>query len=147
MLILPPAKNYNSFLPLADLEQIMMSFFPQDAQEFGKLNQLDKEALAMWAGLFIRSCKGFEYDPHHPLAQDVPLAQVAIMAGNIGKNPLEYSPDAKAIKREKVGDLEVEYDTAYKSAGADINPLIYRLLSPFGCSGGSSGFSQSKVIK
>jgi len=146
MLIIYPNNNWNSFLPLSDLVAGMEYQFPTRATEFLKLPIEQQNASAMNAGTWIRTCNGLKIPS--PVVQDIIIAQIAIMATTMGQDPLAYDPNEKAITKEKVGDLEVNYDPAYKGDTLDINPLIYRLLSPYGCSGGTSnGFSQSATVK
>jgi len=144
MLIIYPAQNWNTFLPLPDLIRAMEYQFPTEAVEFQKMTIELQNASAMNAGTWIRTCRGLKIPS--PVPQDIVLAQVAIMASTLGQNPLDHDPNSRAITKEKVGELEIEYDPKYKGDALDINPMIYRLLSPFGCSG-NNGFSQSYLGK
>ena len=145
MIIIYPTENWNSFLPLSDLIGGMKFQFPTKVKEFQSMSTDMQMASAANAGMWIRTCKGLKI-PEHVIPQDMVLAQIAIMASTIGIDPLEHNPSDRAITKEKVGSLEVEYDPKFKGNDPDINPLIYRLLSPYGCSG-NKGFSQSNTSK
>jgi len=146
MIIIYPAENFNSFVTVAEAETVMKMQFPKDAVKFATLPADEKEALCFNSGTWIRTCKGITYP--HPLPQDFILAQVAIMVQYMGMEDfMQHDSSERAITKEKVGDLEVDYDPKYKGDKYDIHPLIYRYLSPYGCSGGNSGFSQSSTVK
>ena len=139
MLIIYPTNNWNTFATLPTLILAMEYQFPTHATAFKLLPIEQQNSIAMNAGTWIRTCQGLKYPS--PLTQDFVLAQVAIMASTYAQDPLTYDPNARAITKEKVGSLEVDYDPKYKGDSLDINPLIYRYLSPYGCSGGK-GFRQ-----
>ena len=145
MIIKYPATNWNSFLSTSDLEKAMAYQFPAKATDFAKLDQATKDAAVMNAGTWIRTCKGLKL-PEHTVPQDVVLAQVAIVASTIGQDPLAHDPFERAVIEETVGPITMKYDakTRANADPLDINPLIYRLLAPFGCSKGN-GFSQSRI--
>ena len=145
MLIIYPTNNWNSFGSLQDLTAVMGYQFPDSVPEFNKMTPEQQTALAMNAGTWIRTCKGIKFPS--PMTQDFMSAQVAIMVQNMGNAEfMNFDPNQRAITKEKVGDLEVEYDPKYKHDAYDIHPLIYRYLSPYGCSG-NKGFSQSPTVK
>jgi len=151
MLISYPQQNWNSFASLQTLEAVLQYSFPKEAKEFDKLQPNEKEALASHAGLWIKTCRSLdlsslEHNGHITIPEELVLAQVALFAGNIGRSPLEYDPTAKAVTMEKVGDIEIRYDASKRGGDFEINPLIYRLLEPFGCRK-SGGFSQSHTGK
>ena len=144
MLINYPAPNWNTFLPLADIITSMEFQFPDKAVEFKLLTVEKQNSVIANAGMWIRTCKGLTIP--NPVAQDIVLAQVAIVASRYTTCPLAHDPHDRAITKEKVGEVEVDYDPKYKGDNLDINPLIYRLLSPYGCTG-NTGFSQSPTRK
>ena len=132
MLIIYPTPNWNTFAPLTTLITAMEYQFPTHATAF-KLLPIDQQnSIAMNAGTWIRTCKGLQYPS--PLPQDFVLAQVAIMASTYLQDPLTFDPNSRAITNETVGELSVSYDPKYKGDSLDINPLIYRYLTPYGCS-------------
>lgn len=148
MLIIYPAPNWNSFGKLTDLIAGMEFQFPTYAEKFKKLDPKEQNAVAANAGLWMRTCEGLTIPtPNHTVPQDIVLAQIAIMASTYGRDPLAYDYKESAITSEKVGSLAVTYDVSKLNSMFDINPLIYRLLAPYGCTSGAGGFSQSRIHK
>ena len=148
MLIIYPAPNWNSFAKLQDLVLGMQFQFPARAKEFGKLTPEEQTALGANAGLWMRTCQGLTIPKvQGAIPQDIILAQIAIMASSYDKDPLDYDYKDSAITSEKVGSLAVTYDVTKLNSMFDINPMIYRLLAPYGCKNGQGGFSQSKIHK
>ena len=146
MIIIYPATNWNSFVTPAEADTIMKMQFPKDAVTYESMSDVEREALCFNSGTWIRTCKSLKYPS--PLPQDFMLAQVAIMVQYMGiDNFMQHDPSKRAITKEKVGNLEVDYDPKYKEDQYDIHPLVYRYLSQYGCSGGGSGFSQSVTSK
>jgi len=143
-LIVYPTPNWNTFADLATLVGVMGQNFPDEALKFGTFTQEKQTALAINAGTWIKTCSNITYPS--PLPSDFVLAQVAIMATSLDKSPLDYDVNERAITKEKVGELEVDYDPKYKGSSMDVHPFVYRLLSPYGCSG-NTGFSQSNTRK
>ena len=145
MIIIYPAQNWNSFVTVAEAETIMAMQFPQEVPKYIALSNAEKEALCFNSGTWIRTCRGLKYPS--PLPQDFMLAQVAIMVQYMGiENFMQHDPSQRAITKEKVGSLEVDYDPKYKEDQYDIHPLVYRYLSQYGCSQ-NKGFSQSGTVK
>ena len=145
MIILYPAQNWNSFGTVTTLATVMAMQFPIEAPKFTALPVEQQTALAINAGTWIRTCQGLKYPS--PLPQDFMLAQVAIMVQYMGiENFMQHDPSKRAITKEKVGSLEVDYDPKYKEDQYDIHPLVYRYLSQYGCSQ-NKGFSQSGTVK
>ena len=131
MLIIYPTQNWNSFLPLTDLISAMEYQFPSHATAFKLLSIEVQNSVAMNAGTWIRTCQGLRYPS--PLPQEFVLAQVAIMASTYAQDPLVYDPNERAVTNETVGEISRSYDPKYKGDPLDINPLIYRYLTPYGC--------------
>ena len=145
MIIIYPAQNWNSFVTVAEAETIMTMQFPNEASKFVLLSNAEKEALCFNSGTWIRTCPAIKYPS--PLPQDFMLAQVAIMVQYMGiDNFMQHDPSQRAITKEKVGSLEVDYDPKYKEDQYDIHPLVYRYLSQYGCSQ-NKGFSHSGTVK
>ena len=145
MIIIYPAQNFNSFATVATLATVMNMQFPKDSAKYLGLPQAEQDSLAINAGTWIRTCPSIKYP--HPLPQDFILAQVAIMVQYMGiEDFMAFDPNERAITKEKVGSLEVDYDPSYKHDKYDIHPLIYRYLAPYGC-GGNKNFSQSNTSK
>ncbi len=139
MLIIYPTDNWNTFALVAELTATMQMLFPKEATAFVALPVNEQEAIAINAGRWIATCRNLVYPD--PLPQDFEEAQVIIMATSIGKSISDYDASSRAVIKEKAGSLEVDYDSRYKTDGTDVNPLVYRLLSPYGCSQ-RGGFKQ-----
>ena len=132
MLIIYPTQNWNTFATLTDLIRAMEYQFPTHAEAFKLLSVEVQNSIAMNAGTWIRTCQGLRYPS--PLTQDFVLAQTAIMASTYAQDPLMYDHNERAITNETVGEISISYDPKYKGNTLDINPLIYRYLTPYGCS-------------
>jgi len=142
MLIEYPQDGYNTFANILVLNSKMLAMYPTEHDKYDKLTPEQQEALATNATMWIRTCPSIKLP--NPIENDVIDAQVVIMASSIDMSLSSYDPNAKAVTKEKVGDLEVDYDPRYKAGDDVMHPMAKRLLRPYGCSSGD-GFSQSKV--
>ena len=132
MIIVYPATNFNSFATVVELTLVMDGLYPEYGVKFKAMTPEQQEASAINAGEWIRTCKGLKYPS--PLPQDFVLSQVIIMATRVDTDTLAFDGDARAVTSETVGEISVSYDSRYKSDGQEVNPLVYRYLSPYGCS-------------
>lgn len=142
MLTLYPADNWNTFGTLQDIQTILQFYYPKTLDAFNALSVDEQNALIVHAGYFIKTCPNITYPD--PMVSDFLLAQTSLVAMEI-TNPTQHVTVDRSITKEKVGDLEVDYDPRYKTEEGMTPPSeFYRIMRPYGCSKGT-GFSQSKV--
>lgn len=146
-LIKYPNDGANTFATVAEATLIIEKYFIEKAIEWNELGILKQTSLMQQTYVYMMTCPNLniptDYDNH---SDTFKTAQSFLALTWMDKDLFSIDMNGKSIKREKVGDLEVEYDTALKVDADQEHPYFYRLLSPYGCTS-STGFSQSSTEK
>jgi len=141
-----PDPNATSFATVSEATTIIEKYFIEKAIEWNSIGVLKQTSLLEQTYMYIMTCPHLAIPPDYDvIAETFKTAQSFLALTWMNKDLFDVDLNSRSVKREKVGDLEVEYDTALKVHSDEQHPYFYRLLSPYGCSAGSSSFSQSKV--
>lgn len=143
-LVIYPATGWNSFATQVDIDAWIESFTPDNTWK--NLSPEAKEAYTLQGAFFIKMCPNITLP--ETAEDDLVTAQALNAFYAYNRGGFVYDPNARAVIREKVGDLEVEYDANYKSEQVDMPPNAVTLLRQYGCTPSStSGFSQSNILR
>jgi len=149
MALIPyPTNGYNTFATVPDITLIIERLFIEKAVEWNALGILKQTSIAEQTFMYIMTCPKLKIPPDYSdtVKEAFTTAQAFLCLNWMDKDLFSIDLDARAVTKEKVGDLEVDYDVRFKASTDEQHPYFYRILSPYGCSA-SSGFSQSGTVK
>ncbi len=142
-LIIYPTADYDSFISVADCETT------SDAYIYGnKFSQLatveGKEAILRQTCLSIRQCNNIVLPAD--IESNLEVAQVYLVEQALTINMIAYDANEGAIIEEHAGAVGASYDSSKKAAdNSAFPPMVSNLLSTYGCTSTSGGFSQGSV--
>lgn len=138
-LIVYPAEDWDSFVSVLRADEIIGNFV--DDAGFLAMDEATKEAYLRQTALQISLCKNITLPDD--IAQGLEVAQCYLVTHAIGIDMIAYDPNDSAINSEAVDTIKVSYDTALKNGAGTFPPMVQSLLSPYGCTSTSGGFSQT----
>jgi len=140
-LIIYPTVDYDSFTTVVDSTTIITGFV-QDTNTIAylALSDPEKESVLKQTTLQIRTCPGIQLPDTS--TSDLQLAQCYLaVASGISLNSVEVNN----IKSNKAGSVEQSFFES-NTAPPTMTPIVYSLLSQYGCkNASSSGFSQGFI--
>ena len=142
MLIQYPEENWNTFLSQAEADAFMSNMVERGDWDNYTVEQ--KEFSLTSTASQIRLCKGITLPEDNET--DLKEGHGYLLLQAVRVDQTQYDPNDRAVKKEGVGSLQVEYDTNKKSAGLEFPPMSKLYLQQYGCSG-STSFSQSPTTK
>ncbi len=144
-LILYPTDNWNSFASVQAADIIIGGFVASDGQAaYLAGDEAFKEAILTQTALQIKLCKNISLPG--TLESDLELAQCYLVVHALTVDMMSYDANARAVSEEHAGAVGQSYDTKYKSSdNTEFDPMTKALLSQYGCTQTSGGFTQSYV--
>ena len=148
-LIKYPLDNAETFGTVAEVTLMIEKYFIEKAIEWNTIGILQQTSIVEQTFMYIMTCKGLKIptDYNTQVEADFITSQAFLSASWINKDLFDVDMNSRAITKEKVGDLEVDYDPKYKTEGDAQHPYFYRMMAKYGCSDGGGGFSQSGTVK
>jgi len=141
-----PDPDATSFATVDEATMIIEKYFIEKAIEWNNIGVLKQTSILEQTYMYIMTCPNLAIPTDYDAVSDTfKTAQSFLSLTWMDKDLFNIDMNGRAITKEKVGDLEVDYDVRYKVTADEQHPYFYRLLSPYGCSSGSTSFSQSKV--
>ena len=143
-LIIYPDTGWDSFVSVADADTIIGGFTSDGG--YSALDAAGKEAILKQTALQIRLCPNIVLPD--AVESDLELAQCYLTTHALTTDMLSFDSADRAVTKEKVGEIEVAYDSSYKATDNSGFPtLVYQLLSRYGCRNTASGFSQGTLFR
>jgi len=140
-LIIYPTLGYNSFVTVQRADEIMSSF--ANDKGWSGFDTPTKETNLKQAFILIAMCPKFKPPDTSEFALE--QAQVMLTLYYIDKDPFDVDKDAAAVKREKLGGMEIEYQAGMRRGDKIVYPsYVTQFLKPYGCTG-SAGTRQARV--
>ena len=136
-----PAPGFNSFMTVNEADEIISAFV--NDKGWSGFDTPTKETHLKQAFVMIATCPNFT----PPDTSDFLLkeAQGIMALYYIGKDPLDYDVNTAAVKREKLGGMEIEYQAGMRSKGGVVYPpQVMSLLQAYGCKK-TGGAKQTRV--
>jgi len=141
-LILYPTDNWNSFASVQVADIIIGGFVASDGQAaYLAGDDAYKEAILTQTALQIKLCPNISLPA--TLENDLELAQCYLVTHALTVDMMSYDANDRAVTKEQVGTLSVEYDANLKGDVSEFDSMTSALLKQYGCSNKSSGFGQS----
>ena len=145
-LIVYPTDDWDTFIDVTESDSIITGMVQNDNTRAYLTLQVDqKEAVLRQTATQIRLCSNITLPEDNE--GDLQLAQCYLTVHAMGVDMTAYDPNEKAVTYEKVGSLATAYQAGMKGSSTDFDSMTSSLLRQYGCSGQSSGFSQSKVAR
>ena len=141
-LIIYPTDSWDSFLDVSTCETLSDAYI--SGNKFSQLtDEPQKEAVLRQTALQIKTCKSIVLPEF--IEVELQLAQMYLVEQALTLDMIAYDPNDKAITGESVDTISVSYDTSKKGSNGDFTPMVNSLLSQYGCTRASGGFSQVSV--
>ena len=141
-LIIFPLDNYDSFVSVVDADAIIGGFVVSDGQTaYLAGDEAYKEAILKQTCLQIRLCPNISLPAD--IESNLELAQCYLVVHALTVDMMSYDANDRAVTKEQVGTLSVEYDANLKGDVSEFDSMTSALLKQYGCNNKSSGFGQS----
>jgi len=145
-LILYPLDNYDTFVSVADADIIIGNFVPDAGTvAYLALDETGKEQILRQTALQIKLCSNIILP--ETLENDLELAQCYLTTHALQVDMIAYDPTSKSITAESVDVIATAYDVSAKDDADTFPSMVSSLLSQYGCTNASGGFSQSVVSR
>ena len=141
-LILYPTDNWNSFASVQAADIIIGGFVASDGQAaYLAGDEAYKEAILTQTALQIKLCPNISLPD--TLESDLELAQSYLVVHALTVDMMSYDANDRAVTKEQVGTLSVEYDANLKGDVSEFDTMTSALLKQYNCQSSKGGWGQS----